>query len=234
MPASDLLLPFTYLVLVITLSQFPPRILEQASEKATAATGTTKSNENTASSQGDPKSIPSPLLAAKMEKSHERRQPANVLDASNLDSASSLPFTRRSHSSFSSSSHQKQIGDVSHPQGLIYDVYVSNLALLNALILQIAQLVLAYFFAKSMFPYMSPSRPWRDRFCAGALPGIAITNALTSMGACQRLYQAWTGNLEVLKWRRDPGALAFAGLGTAFTSPFVLLWPIIWICRRFQ
>jgi hypothetical protein len=184
MPASHLLLHYGYFIVIVTLSQVSPQMLEKASKAAAAAV--TKSNDNTLFSSLDSKSPHSLSLAVDMEKGAEPRQRDHGLEASNL------LLTERSPPS-SPGPDQKQSEDIRCPLLLAYDVCVSNFTLVNALILQIAQFTLAYFFAKSMSPYVSPGRPWQDRYWAGALPGIAIKNTFASLGACKRLYRAWAG-----------------------------------------
>jgi hypothetical protein len=228
MSALHLLLPFGYLMVIVALSQVPLRMLEQVSEAAAA-----KNKNDALLSSLDSKSPPPLLLAVEIEKDIELRQREYGSEDSLLKKASNLPLTERPHSSPLPGPDQKQSEDIRYLPRSVYNIYVSNFTLVTALILQIAQFTLAYFFAKSM-SYISPGKPWQGRFYAGALPGIAIINALTSLGACKRIYHAWAGNLEVLQWRKDPGALTLTGLGAFFTSPFVLLWPIIWIWSRSQ
>lgn len=59
MSALHLLLPFSYLMAIIALSQVPPRMLEQASEAAAVA----KNKNDALFSSLDSKSPPSPLLS---------------------------------------------------------------------------------------------------------------------------------------------------------------------------
>lgn len=130
----------------------------------------------------------------------------------------------RSSSSFSSPSpDQKESEDIRCAARFVNDTYVSTFTLVNALILQIAQFTLAYFFTKFMSTCLSPSGLRQERSWLNVLPGISIKMAITSLGACNRLYQAWRGHLEVLQWHSGQGTLILAGLSACFTTPLVLL-----------
>ena len=190
MSGSDLLFAFGYFVVIVAISHVPQRILEQAPEAA-AAVAVTKSDDDAEISLPDPESPSSPKLGAEIVKNVERRHREHDLGECVSRKASDLPLMERScsSSSFSSPSpDQKESEDIRCPARFVNDTCVSTFTLVNTLILQIAQFTLAYFFTKFMSTRLSPSGPQQEWSWLNALPGISIKMAITSLGACNRLY----------------------------------------------